>query len=825
MKMTKGSIRYKIMFVIAASVMIVILMGAVLTYFAGSAVLKNVSGREYSQIANILSVYTTDALNGEIEDAVTYTTRILWKGAIKESNSRYEGMDAGSIKLRLLEMDKRWIAAKPGDPILKEYLESRISQGMADILRARTRISEIFITDKYGGLVAASNRTSDFYQADEEWWQKAYNGGKGDVYLSDIELDESGKSWVVSIAVPIKDSISKEVIGVCKDNVGIEKLFGDLANFRLGNTGHAILIDDKGTVIFHHGISKMTEKVFTEEALRKMLNRKKSYLVMKNYKLHEKEAFVAFNKVKSPHSANMGISWIMLIVQDASEVFAPIDNFIIQIVIIVVLMMTLIIPVGYFFGKLIADPIHELHLATERVMAGDWDYKIDVRTGDEIEQFAATFRDMIADIKNKQKELQSFSDGLEAKVEERTKELKVAQEATLNILEDLQASKEALESTNKELLKLDQLKSDFISTVSHELRTPLSIIKEGISLVIDKIPGDLNEKQAKILDIAKSNIDRLARIIDNLLDISKMDAGKAELKRRLMDISDIVRQTAASFEGIIKGRHLELRVDVDQMTGSIYADPDKITQVLTNLIGNAVKFTPSGHIDISCKSNLDAVVCSIADTGVGIAKENLPKVFGKFQQFDRTPGAGDKGTGLGLSIVKNIIDMHNGAIWVESEAGKGAKFTFSLHKYTPQSLFRECVARSIERAANDGAEMSIIAVNLDPIAGNDADMSGKKPFDIMGDSARLIKSTLRREGDDVVNAGNELIVILAGCDKESSVRIQYRLEEIVKKYLVEKGLDNAIKVKFGCATYPDDAKGNIDLIEKAHAASNISAKA
>jgi len=234
-----------------------------------------------------------------------------------------------------------------------------------------------------------------------------------------------------------------------------------------------------------------------------------------------------------------------------------------------------------------------------------------------------------------------------------------------------------------EHVKLDEFKSDFISTVSHELRTPLSIIKEGISLVLDKIPGEINEKQVKILNISKYNTDRLARIIDDLLDISKIEAGKVRLKRSLINVSDVVRQAAGSFEFKIKEKGLEMRLDIDETIGTVWADTDRITQVLTNLIGNAVKFTNSGHIDISCKDEGDGVVCLVSDTGVGISKDDLPKVFNKFQQFGRTAGAGDKGTGLGLSIAKNIIDMHNGAIWVESEPGKGTKFTFKLHRYTP----------------------------------------------------------------------------------------------------------------------------------------------
>jgi len=449
------------------------------------------------------------------------------------------------------------------------------------------------------------------------------------------------------------------------------------------------------------------------------------------------------------------------------------------------------------------------------MMSGDWNQKIEVNTGDEIEQFAGVFKAMMTDIDEKQKELQDFSRSLEAKVEDRTRELGVAQEATLNILEDLQASKENLERMNKELVKLDQMKSDFISTVSHELRTPLSIIKEGISLVLDEVPGKVSKKQEKILDISKSNVDRLARIIDDLLNISKIEAGRADLKKDLIDISKVARVAAKAFENKAKEKGLEMRLDVDDLTGKVWADADRIMQVLTNLIGNAVKFTSSGHIKVSCKEKDDQVVCSVSDTGPGISKDDIPKVFGKFQQFGRTAGPGDKGTGLGLSIAKSIIDMHNGAIWVESSPGKGSKFVFKLHKYTPQSLFKECVSRAISNAADRNSRMSVIIMNLSIIKKDALDVINKGFDDIMRDSVGLIRGSLRRSGDEVMNSGSDIIVVLVDCNREGVAGVQGRLEEMISEYMTGQNASGAIKVHYGHATYPDDAKDSLDLIEKA----------
>ncbi len=228
--------------------------------------------------------------------------------------------------------------------------------------------------------------------------------------------------------------------------------------------------------------------------------------------------------------------------------------------------------------------------------------------------------------------------------------------------------------------QLEKLKDEFVGNVSHELRTPLSIIKEAINLILDKLVGEINQKQENVLTTAKDNIDRLTRIINELLDISKIEAGKLQLKKDNVDIVSLIKKTVSSFEGRAKEKGLELKQDFSPAEIPLFIDADKLTEVFINLLGNAVKFTDKGCIEISVKDKGKEVECFVKDTGIGIAQENLPKVFDKFQQFGRVSGPGERGTGLGLSIVKGIIEMHNGNIRVESRFGEGTKFTFVLPK-------------------------------------------------------------------------------------------------------------------------------------------------
>jgi signal transduction histidine kinase len=526
---------------------------------------------------------------------------------------------------------------------------------------------------------------------------------------------------------------------------------------------------------------------------------------------------MAFSELSLPVTKKGYSRWAIFIVQEASEMSLPLNKFVAELAFITGCLVIFMIPLGLFFGERITRPIQKLYEATERFMAGDRDYKVDIKTGDEIEQFAIMFNDMLTDIGDKQARLENFSHDLEDKVEERTKKLSESQEATLNILEDLEDAKASLEKSNKELKKLDQLKSDFVSTVSHELRTPLSIIKEGVSLVIDKVPGDINEQQNKILEISKFNIDRLARIIDSLLDISKIDAGKVELKRSLINVADIAKQVAVSFEIKVREKGLELKLDVDDNAGMVYADSDRITQVFTNLVANAVKFTTSGYIAISCRPADDEIVCAVKDTGVGISKLDLPKIFDKFQQFGRLAGAGEKGTGLGLSIAKGIIDMHEGQISVESEPGKGSCFTFVLHKYTEASLFNDAVDRAIKTAAQSKAKVSIIRVSSRLKAGLAGQNLRANFHAAMIDGARSIKNTLRRQDDRVINNEGDMLIVLVNCSREHCAPVRARLEEILNKFFEERKLRNALDVQYGCATFPDDGRTSVELINKASA--------
>lgn len=243
-----------------------------------------------------------------------------------------------------------------------------------------------------------------------------------------------------------------------------------------------------------------------------------------------------------------------------------------------------------------------------------------------------------------------------------------------------QSMKKELEAEVEILKEVNRLKSEFISVVSHEIRTPLSIAKEGIMIVLDGLTGPLSEAQRKILKSANENADRLANIIEKLLSVSRIESGRLKIENKRIDMVEVARKTASGLAARARDKGLDFKLNLPDKEIYIDADEELVTDVALNLIGNAVKFTDSGRIEIAVLDSENEVIFSVADTGRGISRKDASKVFDKFQQFGRKEGPGEKGTGLGLSIAKGIIEKHGGKIWFEGELGKGSKFSFSLPK-------------------------------------------------------------------------------------------------------------------------------------------------
>ena len=230
----------------------------------------------------------------------------------------------------------------------------------------------------------------------------------------------------------------------------------------------------------------------------------------------------------------------------------------------------------------------------------------------------------------------------------------------------------------KKLIKAMEIKSHFVSMVSHELRTPLAAIKEGVGIVLDRMSGDINEEQERFLGIAKANVDRLDRLMNEVLDFQKIGAGKLELESKEINMNSLAKEVKNMTEKIANDKGLELKLELDKRLPLVKFDKDRIIQVILNLVNNAIKFTEKGYVRIITSQGDNFIKLAVEDTGPGIKKENLEKLFVEFSQIPITEKTKLDGTGLGLAICREIIRMHNGKIWAESTPGKGSVFSFIL---------------------------------------------------------------------------------------------------------------------------------------------------
>lgn len=238
-------------------------------------------------------------------------------------------------------------------------------------------------------------------------------------------------------------------------------------------------------------------------------------------------------------------------------------------------------------------------------------------------------------------------------------------------------------SHTDELMSLDQAKSDFLSIASHELRTPLTSIKGSLSLLRGGLAGDLNDVSAELLGIAEAESDRLIRLINDLLDLAKIEAGKLPLETNWVCVEELIQTTMNGLKGLAQSADVQMVSEVDSPHLQVLIDRDRIQQVLTNLMSNAIKFSPKGESVIARVrlNEMDRVVFEVRDHGKGIDPQDQQLIFQKFRQATSASNPLVKGTGLGLAIARALVEEHEGEIGLKSKPGEGSTFYFTLSKW------------------------------------------------------------------------------------------------------------------------------------------------
>jgi PAS domain S-box-containing protein len=230
-------------------------------------------------------------------------------------------------------------------------------------------------------------------------------------------------------------------------------------------------------------------------------------------------------------------------------------------------------------------------------------------------------------------------------------------------------------------VEVDRMKSEFVSTVSHELRTPMTSIKGYADLMLMGATGTLSEEQQHFLDIIKNNADRLSLLVNDLLDISRIEQGRADLEISDVSVAELLNDLMASLEGRFTSEKkvIQITVEIPETLPTVQADYERVTQVFTNIVLNAYQYTPDGgNVAISGHQETEGVRVDVTDTGIGIREEEQERIFERFFRGEDPVVMGTAGTGLGLSIVKHLIDMHQGRVWFVSQYGEGTTFSVLL---------------------------------------------------------------------------------------------------------------------------------------------------
>jgi signal transduction histidine kinase len=363
---------------------------------------------------------------------------------------------------------------------------------------------------------------------------------------------------------------------------------------------------------------------------------------------------VAYNtegqKVFSSHAIIPNLDWAVFVERPTREAYAPIYASLLRTSILLLIGLGVALLASFFVARRVVRPLHTLREGVERIGRGDLSARLEIKTGDEIEILADEFNEMAA-------HLREAYTGLERKVAERT---------------------QALTTANEQLEEANKHKSQFLANVNHELRTPVSAIIGYARLVLRATEGRIAPLQKENLQDLLNNAERLLTLIDSLLDFAKIEAGKVEVRAEPVRLDELVHAAASTIEPILNGGRVRLVREIAAGIPIVNTDREKLRQIVLNLLDNAVKFTERGEIKISASREGEALRLAVSDTGIGIAKEDLDRVFEEFHRGNTTRTDGYRGTGLGLAIVKRFVALLGGSVSVQSESGKGAVFTVTI---------------------------------------------------------------------------------------------------------------------------------------------------
>ena len=336
-----------------------------------------------------------------------------------------------------------------------------------------------------------------------------------------------------------------------------------------------------------------------------------------------------------------GDNWVLIFDIPSEVLFEERDNAVFSFIIVAGVILTIAITASFVIATRISNPIKKLEQEMQKVSRSNYEINPITGGGTEIESMSNSFQKMVRDIKNAQ-----------IRIQDQIKELK----------------------------KVDEQKDEFAAMVSHELKTPIVPIRLYTEMLLkEKILGKLEDKQIKALQSIYKNVGTLELLVDDVLDVTKIELGRLKLFKKEVDIQDLLRQNIETLSPFTDEKKITLLNEL-KTSGKIFCDPKRLAQVLSNLVKNSIDFTPEniGKIKIVVEKNTDSYIFSVEDNGSGIPEEGRKNLFQKFYQIDASPTRKHGGTGLGLTICEGIVKAHGGRIWLDNEYTSGTRFKFTI---------------------------------------------------------------------------------------------------------------------------------------------------
>jgi signal transduction histidine kinase len=437
--------------------------------------------------------------------------------------------------------------------------------------------------------------------------------------------------------------------GVTVVDVNLKFIWDVVSRIRVGEKGYAYVVDDKGFLLAHPDISLVLKKV----NLSTLPQVKDAIAAGPKAEWHEVQGAKDSNgtSVLSAWAPIEATGWRVFVEQPQSEVFAPMYDAILRTTYLLLAGMVLSMVASVYLARRMVNPVRALQKGAERIGAGDLTGNIEIRTNDELEDLAQRFNMMSGQLK------ESYAD-LERKVEDRTAEV--------------QEKSRELETANRH-------KSEFLANMSHELRTPLNAIIGFSEVILKGMAGPVAEDQREFLEDIRDSGKHLLALINDILDLSKIEAGRMELDIARFDMAAAIDSAMTLVRGRADRQGIRLLANIGAEVAEYEGDERKFKQIVLNLLTNAVKFTPEGGVVTLAAARANgAYEVSVKDTGIGIAAEDHDTIFEEFRQVGADHARKAEGTGLGLTLTRRLVELHGGTIRVASASGAGSTFTFTL---------------------------------------------------------------------------------------------------------------------------------------------------